>query len=242
MIVYYTDENPDSAVTPVMQFPLEKAMLHMDLPDQKAFPKAAIQKCPAFVDYYKNCFVYRSPIDITMTYQSFGNLKWDTFLSSQDQLNRLIEVRDDFGMFSISLYINLWCEESVKVEQIPINFMRSTPVSDKLETMVGGFDISKWYRPLQPAYRFKNITPEESVCIKRGDPLYLIRLVTDKKVKLTRFTPSRRLIEIANQINMVKSSNKGFFSGLDNYYEIYRLRKLHSQIKKEITTCVVDED
>lgn len=234
--VYYSDEHPGSVVTPIMQLKPEKALTQMDLPDIKSSPKAGIRRCPAFVEYYKNCFVYRSPIDITLTYHSCGHMTWTTSLSSQQHAERLVEVRDDFGMFSLGLYVNTWCDESLYMEQIPLNLMRSNPVSDNFETMVAGFDISKWYRPLQPAFRFRSLEPEQVVIIKRGDPLYLIRFVTDKKVVLNTYTPSNKLLKISEQIDSVKSSNSGFFTSLENYYALYKHRKIHSQIKKEILT------
>lgn len=236
--IYYCDEHPSSVVTPMMQIRPERALSKMSLPDMKSSPMAGIQRCPAFVEYYKNCYIYYSPIDITITYKGCGHIEWKSSLSSQIDVDRLIEVRDDFGMFSIALYINVWSDESVCVEQIPINLMRSNPVSDNFEIMTGGFDISKWYRPLQPAFRFKSLEPEQTVIIKRGDPLYFIRFLTDKKVTLNNYKPSHRLLEIGRQIDMVKSSNNNFFTSLENYYLLYKHRKLHCEIRKEILSNV----
>jgi hypothetical protein len=44
----------------------------------------------------------------------------------------------------------------------------------------GTFNIAKWYRPIN--YAFEIIDDSKPINIKRGDPLFYIRFLTDEKI------------------------------------------------------------
>lgn len=237
--VFWSDEFSPSAVTPALMYPLgERALASMDLPDFKDFPGASIQRCPGFVGYYKNTFVVRSPVDITIQHLGEGRYQWDTSISNQQDINGLIDVRDASGMMTLALFTHVWSEAPLMVEQLPPLFLPGE-VAAKCETVCGSFDISSWFRPLQPAFRFRMREVADTVEIKRGDPLYLIRFATDKKIVLRKFAGTETLRQLANQIDLVKNSTYDFHTSLLNYYRVFRLRKLNERIKKEILSSLI---
>lgn len=237
--VFWSDEFSPSAVTPALMYPLgERALASMDLPNFREFPAASIQRCPGFVGYYKNAFVVRSPVDITIHHLGEGRYEWETSLSNQQDIDGLIDIRDASGMMTIALFTHVWSEEELMVEQLPPLFLPGD-VAAKCETVCGSFDISSWFRPLQPAFRFRMREAPDSIQIKRGDPLYLIRFATDKKISLRKFSGTEALRQLANQMDMVKHSTYDFHTSLLNYYQIYRIRKLNERIKKEILNSLI---
>lgn len=227
------------SVTPALYFPPgERALRSMDLPDFKSFPSSGIQRCPAFISYYKNVFIYRSPVDIDISHES-GRYEWKTSLSDQKAIDNLVDVRDDSGMLTLGMFSFFFCEESLIVEQLHPFFLDGD-VASKCETICGSFDISQWFRPLQPAFRFRERQQPDEVSIKRGDPLYFIRFVTQRRVQFQQFKPCPELIDLSNQISEVKTSTYDFYKSLTNYYEIFKIRRMHRRISDLIKKNLVD--
>lgn len=237
--VYWSDEFVQSAVTPVLMHPLgEKALSQMDLPDFKEFPGSTIQRCPGFIGYYRNTFVVRSPVDLKIIHQGEGSYRWETSISDQEAIDDIVQVRDASGMMTLGFFLSIWSEAPLMIEQLHPAFLPGE-VAHKCETICGTFDASKWFRPLQPAFRFRLREAEETVSIQRGDPLYLLRLVTDKKVQLQKFAGTPALHDLSNQINLVKSSTYDFHKSMLNYYKAFKLRRLHERVKKEILASLI---
>ena len=239
LTVYWSDELFRSSASPVLMSPLgERALGQMDLPDFKEFPGATIQRCPGFISYYKNSFVVRSPVDLTIIHEGDGKYRWETSVSDQESIDEMVQVRDASGMMTLGFYLTVWCESPLMVEQLHPAFSIGE-LASKCETICGNFDISQWFRPLQPAFRFRSRQAEEIVSIKRGDPLYLLRLVTDKSIELKKFSGTPILQELARQIGDVKSSTYDFHKSLLNYYKVFKLRRLSERIRKEILASLV---
>ena len=154
-------------------------------------------KCPAFRDYCKNTFVMKSPIDYSLEVVDDGEKK---FLKSmhQDQkffdefvLSKFVEDRqkqkgplnDTCTLFEFNFGTLVYSKESVIVEQIPSSFAKNT-WHHNINLIPARFDISKWIRPFVCAYEiFDDKIP---IVIRRGDPLFYMRFVTERNVKLKR--------------------------------------------------------
>lgn len=238
--VYWSDEVDAGPITPAIKYPpSQPALSAMQLPDFKNAPAAGVQRCPGFVSYYKNAFVYRSPVDVTITQGSDGSCSWWTSLTTQDEVDRLVEVRDLSGMVSLRDFVHMWCDEPMVIEQLNPAFIDSDFTS-KCEVVPGAFDISKWFRPLQPAFRIRQTGVPTQVVIKRGDPLYIVRFLTDKKVVFKQFYATDRLRDIHAQLSRVKSSTRTFHSSLENYYEAFKMRRYKTQVTAEILRSLVE--
>lgn len=231
--IYWTDELSNPNVTPMLMYPLaEKALASMDLPDPKEFPSASIKRCPGFMNYYRNCFVIRSPIDIKIHFEN-GEYQWETSISDQVAIDDLVQVRDASGMMTLGMFMHVFADQEVMAEQLHPVFMEGEYVQ-KCDTICGHFDISQWFRPLQPAMRLRDHSGPQTITIKRGDPLYLVRLVTEKKLELKKFRPNDEIREIENQISAVKNSTYRFYTSLTNYYKVFKLRKMRQRLIEEI--------
>lgn len=236
--IYWSDELNNPNVTPMLMYPLgEKALASMDLPDPKEFPDASIKRCPGFMNYYRNCFVIRSPIDIRINFEE-GEYRWETSISDQGAIDDLVQVRDASGMMTLGFFLHVFADQEVNAEQIHPVFMEGEYVQ-KCDTICGHFDISQWFRPLQPAMRLRNVKGPESVDIKRGDPLYLVRLNTEKKLVLKKFRPNAEIKEIAGQISAVKNSTYRFYTSLTNYYKVFKMRKIRQRLIDEIEKNII---
>lgn len=235
--VYWSDELAEGPITPAIKYPMNASALSvMNLPDFKTFQAAGIQRCPGFISYFKNSVVYRSPVDLTVT-RSDGGYAWNTSLSEQAEVDDLVETRDASGFLSIRDYAHFWCDEPLLVEQVQPTFT-ATDFSSKCEVIPGTFDVSKWFRPLQPAFRMREGV--ESFSVKRGDPLYVVRFLTDRKIEFKQFTQTDRLRQLHSDLMRVKSSTRTFHSALENYYDAFKMRRYRQQVAAEIRRSVIE--
>jgi hypothetical protein len=148
--------------------------------------KSDFLKCPAFQDFYKNCFLIRSPMDLKITIDkqngryikchNYNQEFYDTFIIPRMQ-------NEDFPALSIMFPYLFFSDESVNIEQFH-PFMHNNDLLNNIRVVSGKFDISKWCRPLD--YAFEIIDENKPIIIKRGDPLYYIRFSTEKNINFIR--------------------------------------------------------
>jgi hypothetical protein len=87
----------------------------------------------------------------------------------------------DFPCMSFLIPYLFYCDKSIIIEEMP-SLMHKNDFLNNTRVIGGKFDISKWYRPIE--YAFEIIDDKVPLIIKRGDPLYYIRFITDKDVNL----------------------------------------------------------
>ncbi len=154
------------------------------LPEIVKIRNSAYIKCPAFLDYFKNTYLIRSPIDIKINYEN-GYLS----ISPQNQKffdnyfkhrGHQISESDPFLM-SMHLYYLFIADKDCIVEVLPASFHN---ISSKIRLIPATFNINKWFRPISFAFEF--INESEPLIIKRGDPLYYVKFRTpdDKKINM----------------------------------------------------------
>jgi hypothetical protein len=148
-------------------------------------------KCPSFIDFCKNTFVIRSPldIDISFDYDTVTERKYiKTHMYNQEFYDDFITDRMQEGPYTMLglVFGNLfYAEQSLVVEQMPATFSRTSSVFQKNITVIPGrFDISKLIRPV--SFAFEIVDDTQIIKIKRGDPLYYLRFITDEPVKINR--------------------------------------------------------
>jgi len=136
-------------------------------------------KCPAFLDYYRNVYVIKSPFNIKIGFdkknkylsvQPQGQDFYDAFLFNRTD----VISKDDPFLFSLSFRYLFTADEDCFIEELPVTF-HDNALTSKLRLISGTYNIAKWFRPVEVAYEV--ITKEESISIKRGDPLMYIRFV-----------------------------------------------------------------
>lgn len=163
-------------------------------------------KCPAVQDYFKNTFVVRSPVDITISIDNgcvrtheYDQKFFDIFINSKT--NNGID-RYETIIFAIDYLF--YSDEPCLVEQLPA-FMEDSALQRSIRIIPGTFDISKWIRPLQCS--FEVIDPSSPIVIKRGDPLFYVRLIPkdNSKVTLERVNVDSNLHQVVTSCLTLKS-------------------------------------
>jgi hypothetical protein len=166
--------NPEVNIT---FFPPEPAVKYY----LENFKDHSFAKCPAFMEYFKNCFVIKAPYDL--------------------------EIKLENGKVSTNIYDQKWFDQNIKVDRHPtldaqylqtvpgyvfipntkksvMLYSSGLPFSDHAqnnEFITGAFDISKWVRPVGYAVKIQDNT---IVKFYRGQPLYMVRFICDDKIEL----------------------------------------------------------
>ena len=180
-------------------------------------------KCPAFQKYYSNTFLIRSPVDLELTISrdSEGRKILTTKNFNQKFYNDHIFPRmaqnKVFSMFSVEFSYIFYSENSVILEMIPAN-MEKTAFVQNTNLIPGEFDISKWIRPVSPA--FEVVDDSQTLKISRGDPLYYIRFNSDKKVNLVRIKQDDTIEKVEKACSRLK-----FFVPKNSLEENYEVAK-----------------
>lgn len=148
--------------------------------------------CPAFVDYCKNTFVIRSPVDLHV--QIRRNPYW-VGMEDKDQLffDSYISLKtpadEKNGLLSLTMppWLLFYTEDSqpVMIEAMPA-FLSHVPRLHGLSLIPGRFDISKWVRPVN--YTVEVAQEITEIRIKEGDVLFYVRFTAEdgSLIKLER--------------------------------------------------------
>jgi len=177
-------------------------------------------KCYALLDYCKNAFVIRSPIDLTLTIDEQNKFA-SIDVCDQAFFDRCINIRwsqtapEDRLVFSIFPSYVFYADESVMMESMP---MILTPNNNVL-LIPGQFDIGKWIRPVD--YSGEIIDPSKPIKFKRGEPLFVVRFnnKTGSLVELERVERTQQLTNLV--ANCVYLKTAAPFTPLSKLYEIF---------------------
>jgi hypothetical protein len=150
--------------------------------------------CSAAQDLYKNTFVINSPFSSNINI--LGNEEAYTldnqkgyWLLRDYTLDNRIRIDFDFGHI-------FFAEEPVKMTMYP-PYMHKTKSMNNATVAAGRYDISKWFRPINPSFiLWEN---EKSLSIEKDEPLVYIDFETDKKVILKQFDLTEELQSVINQ-------------------------------------------
>ena len=184
--------------------------------------KSSLQfQCPAFIDYFKNTYVIKCPVDLDISIKNTNGSR-ELFTNNYNQffcdnfLTKLGQVETKYFKFSLNVSYIMYSDESIIMEQMPIIMIHDLTETYKNMCLVPGiFDISKWIRPLSASYEVFDDTKQ--VSFKRGDPLYFVRFRTDKKINLIRTEITEELSNVVDSCVLRKNLIQG--SSLDDNYK-----------------------
>lgn len=181
-IKIYTNKMEYSDINNISLVPLESVL--KSITNNR---KAKYIECPAFTDYYKNCFLVRSPFnfEIEIKKTEDGKKYFSTENPEKEFYGAHITDRNEenslFSMMSIEYGFTFYSSHSLVIEQIPAMLhMHEAEFLKNIMLIQGTFDIAKWYRPVN--YAFEIIDDNKPINIKRGDPLFYIRFLTKEKI------------------------------------------------------------
>jgi hypothetical protein len=165
-------------------------------------------KCPAFQDYYNNCFLLRSPIDITINIsnQPNGNKFASIDTHNQKFFDDNIAIRYEEGykhpILHVRFFYVFYADEPLMIELLSPS-MHKTELQNNINIISGVYDISKWIRPVE--FAFEVIDDTKPIVIKRGDPMYYVRFSTTNKISLSREETSNDLNRVVNSCTTLKN-------------------------------------
>ena len=141
--------------------------------------------CRSLHNFYKNAFVLKHPLSAKWNYETRHE---NGYIYSHDTNSEdYLRIDIDFGWVFFS-------EESVEIEQLPA-FFHKQKSTDYGYLAAGSFDISKWFRHINPTYILWNGIKEFEVV--EDEAMFYIRFLTDRPVILKQFEFTPKINEIA---------------------------------------------
>lgn len=189
-------------------------------------------KCPAFVNNFKNTFVFKSPVDFEIDFDPItmeSNIDPDSsvvYSRMRDKISKIVDVHP---------YLIFFSEGSLEMS----TFQSSLHWNDFTENtsfFPGKFDIGKWFRPLQCVVKTQN----PKIKIKRGDALFYVRFHTTKKINLIHYNYHLSDLKLTTYMRScldLKFQYPGLgFKQIYNFFIRNRYNKrILEEIKKNIT-------
>jgi hypothetical protein len=185
---------------------------------------ATFMLCPAVTDFFKNTWVFKSPIDLNIEINitdDFSSMYCDNV--DQEFFNLMVDSRflqksekgiSQHPTIGIDLLNTFICESPAMLQVFPA-FMHYNDFTSKTSVIPGEYDISKWTRPVELVFEVKN--QKEHIKIKKGDALSYFKFNTDDTVKLEKsYTPWEEI----NICNDLRSADK--FKPLKERYSSYK--------------------
>jgi len=191
-----------------------------------------VLKCYALQEHIRNTFIYRSPVNMKVTYTG-DERKYiisGVNVVNQEEFNLLIDNPDAESIYQLLIGFGLNIlskEDSLLMSVHPANYHK-TDVS-RFPIVTGSYDCGKWFRPIHLSI-FN--TGEQDFEIKRGDPLFYIKFHTEDKVQLERFNMNEEILSHVASTVEVKKYLKS--TKLSRLYELYAKSKLKPMLLNSI--------
>jgi len=167
--------------------------------NQWTFPPNYME-CYALMDFCKNAFVIKSPIDLNI---NIDIEKEYVEVTNADQkfFDDFFVVRDsnEFGIKRMGLTLPpkllFFSQESVDMESMPFTILpQISPIYNKLTVIPGRFNIGKWIRPIEVSGEIINKT--KNILLKKDDPMMIVRFFPKKgNVKLQRVYQNEEIMK-----------------------------------------------
>ena len=131
--------------------------------------------CPSIAGYLKNCFVIRSPYEITLEYNHANKTLatdryGDEFANGRMYVEGFENSPTILHLFPQYLFLAN-SKKPVHIEVLPMLFE-----FNKFAVIPGTFDVAKWLRPIEFALE---VYTDCKLEIKRETPLFMVRFVTE---------------------------------------------------------------
>lgn len=187
-------------------------------------------KCPAAINELQKIYIVKSHLDSVLHLDKKKNEISIKGNSSWMVERTFFPIDDFFKSFSLNSNLILFSEADVNVTQIPPYMHNVIWKNQNVFCSTGYFNISKWFRPLNPTWTHNNETLDFK--ISRGDPLYYLRFETDKKINLIRYNMNENLLRYSRQCIDAKNWYKN--RPLKFWYDKFVRNNYNSKILNEI--------
>ena len=183
--------------------------------------------CPAFKNVNKNVFAITSPVNLTF---DLNDTRIQVKELAQREFDNMIHVRNFMDRFlSINFGLLMFSGKSVQASQLPA-YMSSCEMAVKTRIVPGVFDISKWFRPFELSFFVNEFN--NTLSIKRGDPLFYICFDTDEDIEFKRFKCTDKLTREVDMCLSVKRYVSNL--GLEQLYNMFNGSRTNKRVLKLI--------
>lgn len=202
-----------------------------DLDSQQSF-----FSCRGFLGFNKNLYMITNPFDIDVTVNDMGQIINNGNKELDDIFSNRPKQIENCKNLNYEYYYFFYSEESLEIE-VMSPFMHDSSFTKNAFIVPGSFNISKWFRPLNPEIQFLP-NHDNHVVSQKGDPLMYIRFKTDRPIILKQFFMPRELMDISESIVSYKKYEKNkTFSYL---YSLFSNSGLPGKILRLIKDNLVD--
>lgn len=179
-------------------------------------------KCPAFQETVKNEFVIQAPFDLDITINAeekavytnkFGQEFYDEFVFNRGAQSP----SSNPYMVTLPPYYCFYSKDNVSIEVKDTSLLTSGS-SSNIKIIPGGFNISKWIRPIE--FAVEVIDSTKPIQMRVGEPLFTIKFITPNNVPV-KFTRVEETKELRNMMNACTHMKKYLPNlKLDKAYDI----------------------
>ena len=186
-------------------------------------------ECPASIDILSSNYSINSPIDLSFS------MKHDSRAHSEKPHSmNMVNFRNfnkNYSVMDYLLTIHLFSEEDLEVS-VTSPFLNA---SSNYFLIPGKFNISKWFRPINPSYMFLNSNYD--VLINKGDPIMNLSFNTKEKILFQEFYFTETLKEIVKESVGYKQFSKK--NSLFSLYSKFENQKINKIVLKEIKKSLI---
>lgn len=247
VLVYWTsmDKFPYEA----MNMDLAYLDLHQRVKNMSEFSDKGnsthILKCPVAMQYLRNTFRLKSPLDYDFTW-NLSEKKFSSDSRDQDFFDENVLIRDmNEGLFSLKLAAHIFFTEEPSLKMVTKNpIYARNEIKYNCSLLEGELDIAKWFRNIDLVY-FVN-KPDVKIKINRGDTLAYLKFSSNEKIKLVRFYYSNELRTLYEHIVNGKirlatvNNNIPFIDKIQFIYDTFLQSKYKEKIIKEIKSNLME--
>ena len=205
----------------------------------------SVIRCPVVSLYLKNTFCVKSPIDYSIRW-SDQDEQITTAHGTQEFFDQNIYVRDykaGIVSFKFGSCFFFTEEDSLIAEYKSACYANNSFVNNST-FIQGEVDIGRYFRSTD--YTCFLNKSEELLNVQRGDGLYYVRFLTDKKIKFKKFniTP-----DIKNLISPIMESvprtrhrirDINVWDKIEQYYDMFKTSHIKKQLIKNIKANILD--
>lgn len=182
-------------------------------------------RCPSASKTMNNLYGIRSHRDYRV--EKIGSA-YSTSDVTKEQFDNNIRIRNSASdLIDLKWPLLLFSEDELEIEMLPA-FFENTEFSRETTLLPGGFDISKWFRSIEPSI----LHHKKVLNIKRGDIIYYIKFKTDRRIEFKHFEYTRELEKYHHSVTDFKYFKKNL--PMKALYNIFREKKYNKRILKHI--------
>jgi hypothetical protein len=189
--------------------------------------------CPAFKNFYNNLY------GLKFIYDYKFRIMEDRVESKdydQEFFSEHIHLRNlDSRFFSfVHAYIFFTEKEVEMIAHLP-PFLENNDAAKKTHSVIGKFNIGKWFRPIEFPIFFKKEYDE--ISLKKGDIYTYVHFDTHDEIIFKRFYPTDKIMKFAKDATSTTSGMRLGTKSMNEYYNKFVIKK---QILKEIRENILD--